>query len=52
VLADRRVAAVVMTADAAFASAVTVDVRRLVPATGELAPAGGGWARIRRLIGS
>jgi ABC-type transporter Mla maintaining outer membrane lipid asymmetry ATPase subunit MlaF len=51
VIAGRRLAAVLLTADAAFASAVTADVRRLVPATGDLAPAGGAWTRVRRLFG-
>jgi ABC-type transporter Mla maintaining outer membrane lipid asymmetry ATPase subunit MlaF len=51
VLFGRRIAAVVLTADAAFASAVADDVRRLVPATGELAFAGSAWTRVRRLFG-
>ncbi len=50
VLSGRKIAAVVLTADAAFASAVADDVRRLVPATGELVPADGAWSRVRRLF--
>jgi ABC-type transporter Mla maintaining outer membrane lipid asymmetry ATPase subunit MlaF len=51
VLSDRRLAAVVLTADAPFASAVADEVRRLVPATGELTSASA-WTRVRRLFGT
>jgi ABC-type transporter Mla maintaining outer membrane lipid asymmetry ATPase subunit MlaF len=50
-LAERRaLTAVAVTADARFASAITSDVRRLQPATGELVAEAGAWERVRRLF--
>ena len=50
-LADGRgLTAVAVTADARFASAITSDVRRLQPATGELIAESGAWDRVRRLF--
>jgi hypothetical protein len=43
---------VAVTADAAFASAMTPDVLRLQPATGELMPQSGTWGRVKRLFGA
>jgi ABC-type transporter Mla maintaining outer membrane lipid asymmetry ATPase subunit MlaF len=48
--AGRRLAAVAVTADARFASAITRDVRRLQPATGDLVAEAGAWHRVRRLF--
>jgi hypothetical protein len=42
---------VAVTADAAFASAITTEVLTLQPATGELAVDKGAWGRARRLFG-
>lgn len=50
-LADGRgLTAVAVTADARFASAITSDVRRLQPATGDLVAETGAWDRVRRLF--
>jgi ABC-type transporter Mla maintaining outer membrane lipid asymmetry ATPase subunit MlaF len=46
----RALTAVAVTADARFASAITTDVRRLQPATGELVADAGAWERVRRLF--
>jgi len=47
---ERGLTAVVVTADTLFASAMTSDVLRLQPATGELVPRAGGWGRVKRLF--
>jgi ABC-type transporter Mla maintaining outer membrane lipid asymmetry ATPase subunit MlaF len=52
VLSARGLAAVVLTADASFASAVADHVLRLAPATGELTRSEGAWTRVRRLFGA
>jgi hypothetical protein len=52
-LATRRALTMLaVTADAAFASAMTPDVRRLQPATGDLVPQSGTWGRVKRLFGA
>ena len=51
VVQARQLSAIALTADAAFASAITSDVRTHVPATGALAADGGTWTRVRRLLG-
>jgi ABC-type transporter Mla maintaining outer membrane lipid asymmetry ATPase subunit MlaF len=52
-LATRRALTMLaVTADAAFASAMTPDVRRLQPATGDLLPQSGTWGRVKRLFGA
>jgi phospholipid/cholesterol/gamma-HCH transport system ATP-binding protein len=50
-VAARQLSAIALTVDAAFASAITSDVRTHVPATGELTSESGTWARVRRLFG-
>ena len=50
--AERALTMVAVTADAAFASAMTPDVLRLQPATGDLLPQTGTWARVKRLFGA
>jgi ABC-type polar amino acid transport system ATPase subunit len=50
--AARALTMVAVTADAAFASAMTPDVLRLQPATGDLLPQTGPWARVKRLFGA
>jgi putative ABC transport system ATP-binding protein len=50
--AARSLTMVAVTADAAFASAMTPDVLRLQPATGELTPQSGTWGRVKRLFGA
>jgi ABC-type transporter Mla maintaining outer membrane lipid asymmetry ATPase subunit MlaF len=49
--AARVLTMVAVTADTAFASAMTPDVRRLQPATGDLVPQTGAWGRVKRLFG-
>jgi ABC-type transporter Mla maintaining outer membrane lipid asymmetry ATPase subunit MlaF len=52
-IADRRALTMVaVTADAAFASAMTPDVLRLQPASGDLVPQTGTWGRVKRLFGA
>ena len=51
VVQARQLSAIALTADPAFASALTSDVRTHVPATGALAADGGAWTRVRRLLG-
>jgi polar amino acid transport system ATP-binding protein len=50
--AKRALTMVAVTADAAFASAMTPDVLRFQPATGDLLPQTGPWARVKRLFGA
>jgi ABC-type lipoprotein export system ATPase subunit len=50
-LARRALAAVAVTADTAFAAALTATVLELQPATGDLLARGGAWDRVRRLFG-
>jgi putative ABC transport system ATP-binding protein len=50
--AARSITMVAVTADAAFASAMTPDVLRLQPATGDLMPQSGTWGRVKRLFGA
>lgn len=51
--AARGLTVVAVTADAAFAPAITRTVWKLVPATGTLVPVdtGGAWTRVKRLFG-
>jgi ABC-type transporter Mla maintaining outer membrane lipid asymmetry ATPase subunit MlaF len=49
--AARALTMVAVTADAAFASAMTPDVLRLQPATGDLVPESDTWTRVKRLFG-
>ena len=48
----RTMAMVAVTADRAFASAMTTRVLQLQPATGELVPVAGAWGRVKRLFGA
>jgi ABC-type transporter Mla maintaining outer membrane lipid asymmetry ATPase subunit MlaF len=50
VVRSRRLAAVAMTADLAFAEAATPEVRELRPADGVLQPRARAWGRVRRLF--
>jgi ABC-type transporter Mla maintaining outer membrane lipid asymmetry ATPase subunit MlaF len=50
-LEGRGLAAVAITADAAFATALTATVMELKPATGDLVARVGGWDRVRRIFG-
>jgi ABC-type transporter Mla maintaining outer membrane lipid asymmetry ATPase subunit MlaF len=50
-LLRRALAAVAVTADTAFAAALTGTVLELQPATGDLVARGGAWDRVRRLFG-
>ena len=50
--AARALTMVAVTADAAFASAMTPDVFRLQPGTGDLMPQSGTWGRVKRLFGA
>ena len=47
----RQLSVIALTADAAFASAMTPDVRTHVPASGAVTADGGTWTRVRRLLG-
>jgi ABC-type transporter Mla maintaining outer membrane lipid asymmetry ATPase subunit MlaF len=49
---ERPLTMVAVTADAAFASAMTPDVLRLQPATGDVVPQSGTWGRVKRLFGA
>ena len=52
IAARRALTMVAVTADAAFASAMTPDVLRLQPASGDLVPQTGAWGRVKRLFGA
>ena len=50
--AERALTMVAVTADTAFASAMTSDVLRLQPSTGDLLQQSGTWGRVKRLFGA
>ena len=50
--AERALTMVAVTADTAFASAMTSEVLRLQPSTGDLLQQSGTWGRVKRLFGA
>ena len=50
--AERALTMVAVTADTAFASAMTSEVFRLQPSTGDLLQQSGTWGRVKRLFGA